>query len=141
MQLLVSHVILIGLLDPTSHTAHAGQMTGPPVGAWRILNIIDGPASSRDRKTVRIAGERLIVTGGEESEEYAIVRIKSAEGIAAIDLRDLKNRRTYLGIYQSEGKRLQICIQFWTTGNAKASVRPESFQEANPVKVFGGTLY
>jgi uncharacterized protein (TIGR03067 family) len=124
-----------------------GEITAPPLGTWRVRDIVDGPASSRGEKEVtkklrvRITEKRLVVTGGEEREEYVIVGINPSQGTAAIDLRDLTSGRTYRGIYERDGKRLRICIQFWTTGNAKTSVRPESFQEADSAKVFGPTLY
>jgi uncharacterized protein (TIGR03067 family) len=120
-------------------SAESGEVTGPPVGTWRVLDVIDGPASSRDGTTVQISGKRLVVTGGEEKEEYVIVRIIPTQGLTAIDLR--AHGRTYRGIYQQEGNRLRICVQFWTEGNAKTSVRPGSFKDADRTKVFGPTLY
>ena len=139
MYALAVHVALIGFLDAKSYAAETGEMTAPLLGTWRVLDIIDGPASSRDGKTVQITGKRLVVTGGEEKEEYAIVGINPEQGTAAIDLRAYG--RTYRGIYEREGKRLRICIQFWTKGNAKTSVRPKSFKEADSANVFGPTLY
>jgi uncharacterized protein (TIGR03067 family) len=140
-------VALIGFLDPVPYAAQRGKMTAPPLGTWRVREIIDGPASSRGgedvikKLRVRITGKRLVVTGGEEKEEYVIVNIDPTQGTAAIDLRDLTYGRTYRGIYEREGRRLRICIQFWTTGNAKTSVRPVSFEEAGSANVFGPTLY
>jgi hypothetical protein len=139
-------VALIGYLDPMPDAAQMGQVTAPPLGTWLVREIVDGPASSRgDKDTikklrVRITGKRLIVTGGKEKEEYLIVGVKPMSGVMAIDLRD-QTKRTYCGIYECKGPRLSICIQFWTTGNAKTSVRPESFKEADRANVFGPTLY
>ena len=129
---------LMACLD-VPRSAEMGEVTGPPVGTWRVLDVIDGPASSREGKTVQISGKRLVFTGGEEKEEYVIVRITPTKGLAAIDLR--AQGRTYRGIYQQEGNRLRMCVQFWTEGNAKTSVRPKSFKEADRTKVFGPTLY
>jgi uncharacterized protein (TIGR03067 family) len=120
-------------------SAERGKLAGPPVGTWRVVDIIDGPASARNGTTVQITGKHLVVTGGEEKEEYLIVGINATQGLAAIDLR--AGGRTYRGIYQQEGKRLRICVQLWTEGNAKTSVRPQSFKEADRAKVFGPTLY
>jgi RNA polymerase sigma factor (sigma-70 family) len=119
--------------------AETGKVTGPPVGTWRVLDIIDGPASARDGTTVQITGKHLVVTGGEKKEEYLIVGINPTQGPAAIDLR--AGGRTYRGIYQQEGKRLRLCVQLWTEGSAKTSVRPQSFKEADRATVLGPTLY
>jgi hypothetical protein len=111
------------------------------VGAWRVLNIVDGPASSRDGKALQIAGNRLVITGGEEKEEYVIVAMNQMQGATGtIDLRDA-HRRTCCGIYQQEGKRLRLCVQFWIEGNAKTSVRPKTIKEADATNVFGPTRY
>jgi uncharacterized protein (TIGR03067 family) len=88
---------------------------------------------------VRITDNRLVVIGGEEKEEFSIVSNIPTQKPSAIDLR--ADGRTYRGIYQQEGKRLRICVQFWTEGNAKTSVRPKSFKEAERANVFGPTLY
>ena len=140
MYVLVPLVALIGFPDGPQSAAETGEVTGLPLGTWRVHEIIDGPASSRDGKRVQITEKRLIVTGGEKKEEYVIVGIKPTPGTATIDLRDLTGR-IYRGIYEREGKRLRICIQFWTKGNAKTSVRPRFFKEADPASVFGPTLY
>jgi len=140
MYALVLPAVLSGFLDCSPSIAQMSEVTeGPPLGTWRVLDIIDGPASSRDGKTVQITDNQLIITGGEEKEEYSIVGIIPTQRLAAIDLRI--HGRTYRGIYQQEGKRLRLCVQFWTEGNAKTSVRPESFKEADPANAFGPTLY
>src|SRR5262245_35329705 len=139
MYVLVVQLALIAFRDLPPSAAERGDLTGPPVGTWRVLDIIDGPGSSRDGKAVQITAKRLAVTGGQEKEEFRIVGIDPTGGTTAIDLR--AQGRTYRGIYQQEGERLRICVQFWTTGNAKASVRPASFTEADPANVFGPTLY
>jgi uncharacterized protein (TIGR03067 family) len=144
---LIMHMALIGSLDPMPYAAQMGEMTVPPLGTWRVRDIIEGAASSRigkemiKRLRVQITGKRLVVTGGEEREEYVIVGINPTQGPVAIDLRDLTYGRTYRGIYEREGMRLRISIQFWTTGNAKTSVRPKSFKDADSANVFGPTLY
>jgi uncharacterized protein (TIGR03067 family) len=146
MYAFVAQVALVWFLDLKPSAAEMGEMTAPLLGAWRVLDIVDGPASSRGDKdalqdlTVHITGKWLIVTGGEQKEEYLIVGINPTPGTPTIDLRDARHR-TYRGIYQREGKRLRICVQFWTQGGATRSVRPESFQEADPTKVFGPTLF
>jgi uncharacterized protein (TIGR03067 family) len=138
---------LIGFLDQLPYPTQTGEMTAPLLGTWRVLDIIDGPGSPRVGKDViqrlraQITNGRLVVTGGEETEVYVIAGIDGTRGPAAIDLRDPKQRRTYRGIYEREGKRLRICTQFWITGNAATSVRPESFAEADSANVFGPTLY
>jgi uncharacterized protein (TIGR03067 family) len=141
------YVALIGSPDPLPYTAQAEARMASPLGAWRVRDLIEGPASSRGGKElikklrVQITGKRLVVTCGEQREEYGIVGISPRDGPSAIDLRDPTSGRIYRGIYQREGKRLRICIQLWTKGNAKTSVRPESFTEASPANVFGPTLY
>jgi uncharacterized protein (TIGR03067 family) len=140
MYALVVLATLSGCLDCSPSIAQMSEVIeGPPSGTWRVLDIIDGPASSRDGKTVQIADNRLVVTGRKGKEEYSIVSIIPTQSPAAIDLR--ADGRTYRGIYQQEGKRLRICVQFWIEGNAKTSFRPESFKEADRANVFGPTLY
>ena len=140
MYALVVLATLSGFLDCSPSIAQMSKVTeGPPLGTWRVLDIIDGPASSRGGKTVQITENQLVITGGEAKEEYLIVSIIPTQRPAAIDLR--VHGRTYRGIYQQEGKRLRLCVQFWTEGHAKTSVRPESFKEADRANVFGPTLY
>jgi len=144
---LVMPVALIGFLDPLPYAAQTGEMTAPLLGTWRVRDLVDGPGSPRvgkdviKRLRVQITGKRLVIAGGEEREDYVIVGVNPTRGPAAIDVRDLTTGRTYRGIYEREGKRLRICIQFWTRGDARTSVRPESFKEADPANVFGPTLY
>jgi uncharacterized protein (TIGR03067 family) len=135
------HAALIGFLDPMPSAAQVMEMSEPPHGAWRVRDIIDGPASGRDDKVVQITSKRLVLAGGEQKQEFVIVGINPDQEISTIDLWDRRHGRTYRGIYERKGKRLRICIQLWITGNAKASVRPESFKEADSRKVFGPTLY
>src|SRR5262245_49925530 len=122
MYVLAVHVALIGFLDARPYPAETAEsMAGlmdPHLGTWRVRDIIDGPASPRGDKKgiknlrVRITGKRLVVTGGEEKEDYVIVGIQPARGTATIDLRD-RTGRIYRGIYERKGKRLRICVQFW----------------------------
>jgi uncharacterized protein (TIGR03067 family) len=140
MYVLIIQVGLLACGNLPPSALEKGEITSP-VGTWRVLDIIDGPASSRDGKTVQITGNRLVVTGGEGKEEYVIVAMNPMQGATGtIDLRD-SHRRTCCGIYQQEEKRLRICVQFWTEGNAKTSIRPKTFKEADATNVFGPTLY
>jgi uncharacterized protein (TIGR03067 family) len=111
-----------------------------------VVGFIAGPASTPPREEeikklrVRITDRRLVVTGGDEQEDYAIVRLDASRLPAVIDLRDVVRGRTYRGIYERQGKRLRLCVQFWITGNAKTSERPASFKEASLSSAFGPTL-
>jgi|SRR6516162_594793 uncharacterized protein (TIGR03067 family) len=146
-----SLLLWLGLVAPPTSIlpdAPTDELAPPPYrGTWRVAGMIDGPAapplSAEEIKklTVRITDKRLVIVGGEEKQEYAIVRIDSTQRPAVIDLRDVTWRRTYRGIYEREGKRLRLCVQFSITGNAKTSVRPASFKEADPANVFGPTLF
>jgi hypothetical protein len=140
MYVLVVLAGLCGFPDCSQSIAQMSEVTERPLlGTWRVLDIIDGPVSSRDGKTVQITDNQPVITGGVEKEEYSIVSIIPTQRPAAIDLR--VHGRTYRGIYQQEGKRLRLYAQFWTAGNAISSVRPESYQEADRANVFGPTLY
>jgi uncharacterized protein (TIGR03067 family) len=125
----------------------SAKVTPPlPPGTWQVVGFIAGPASAPPgdeeikKLRVRITDRRLVVTGGDEQEDYVIVRMDASRRPAAIDLRDEARGRTYRGIYERQGKRLRLCVQFWTTGNAKTSERPAAFKEANSANVFGPTL-
>ena len=136
MYALVVLATLSGFLDGPPSIAQLSEVTeGPPLGTWRIVDIIDEHVSCRRDKTVQITDNRLVFTGG----EYSIVSIIPTQRPAAIDL--WADGWTYRGIYQQEGKQLRICVQFYIEGNAKTSVRPKSFKEADRAKIFGPTLY
>ena len=123
------------------------KVTPPlPPGTWQVVGFITGAASPPPgeeeikKLRVRISDKRLVITGGDEQEDYAIVRLDASRRPAVIDLRDAARGRTYRGIYERQGKRLRLCVQFWITGDAKTSERPASFQEASPSSAFGPTL-
>jgi uncharacterized protein (TIGR03067 family) len=117
-----------------------------PSGAFRVAGFIAGPASSLSedeakKLRVSITNKRLVIDGGDEKEEFAIVAIDESRWPRMIDLRDKASGRIYRGIYERRGKRLRLCIQFWTTGDAKTSDRPASFSDASPANAFGPTLF
>jgi uncharacterized protein (TIGR03067 family) len=140
MNSLVVMTALSGILISRPSISDLDKVSGPPQGTWRVLEMIDGAASARADKILSFAGRQLIVTDGEAKEEFWIVSINPTQGTGTIDLRD-KNRRIYRGIFTQEGKRLTICVQFWIEGNARVSVRPQSFNEAGRSNFFGPTLY
>jgi uncharacterized protein (TIGR03067 family) len=140
MNSLVVLTALSGILVSRPSIPDSAKMHGPPQGTWRVLEIIDGAASARTDKIMQFAGRQVVVTDGEAKEEFLIVSINPSQGIGTIDLRD-KRKLIYRGILQQQGKRLTICVQFWIQGNAKESVRPTSFTEADHSKMLGPTLY
>ena len=140
MKTLVILAALSGTLAFRPSVSDFDKVKGPPQGTWRVLEVIDGPASALAATMVQISGKRLVLTQGEEKLELLIVGINPTKGIGTIDLRD-KYKRIFRGIYHQDGKRLSICVQFWTEGNAKESIRPQSFLEADRTKVFGPTMY
>jgi uncharacterized protein (TIGR03067 family) len=140
MNSLVVLTALSGILISRPSLSDSGKVYGPPQGTWRVLEIIDGAASARADKFMCFAGRQLVVMDAEDNEKFLIVRINPTQGIGTIDIRD-KRKRIYRGMFQQQGKQLTICVQFWIEGNAKESVRPASFMEADRSKVFGPTLY
>jgi uncharacterized protein (TIGR03067 family) len=111
-----------------------------------VVGFITGPAdalSEEESKQLRvqITNKHLVLTGGEEKLEYAIVALDASRRPGLIDLCDMVRGRTYRGIYEWQGRRLRLCVQFWTTGDAKSSDRPASFTEANRATTFGPTLF
>jgi uncharacterized protein (TIGR03067 family) len=118
-------------------------------GTWKVIDIVeaglsaaDSPKEARElgKVTVKVTDGRLILASPEGEEEFAVTRIAKHRP-AAIDLRDKEGGPIYRGIYQRDGKRLKICIQFWMVGDAKASARPRSFKEARDRKMdYGPTL-
>jgi uncharacterized protein (TIGR03067 family) len=147
MSSLVFCVVLLGGPMSGLPGVPSVKVTPPlPPGSWQVVGFIAGPASAppgeEEIKKLRvlITDKRLVVTGGEEKEEYAIVRIDASRQPGVIDLRDVARGRTYRGIYERQGKRLRLCVQFWITGNEKTSERPASFKEAHTANVFGPTL-
>jgi uncharacterized protein (TIGR03067 family) len=140
MNSLVVLTALSGILISRPSISDSDKVYGPPQGAWRVLQIVDGAASARTDNIMHFAGRQLIVSDGEDKEKFLIVNINPTQGIGTIDIRD-KRKRIYRGVFQQQGKQLTICVQFWIEGNAKESVRPASFLEADRSKMFGPTLY
>ena len=77
MYVLILRAALIAILDLPPSSAERGEMTAPPVGTWRVQEIVDGPASGRDGTTVRITGARLVITGGAEKEEFLAALVQA----------------------------------------------------------------
>src|SRR5262245_32733719 len=77
MYVLVVQVALIASWDLPQSAAQGGEMIGLPVGTWQVLDLVDGSGSSRDDKIVQITGSQLLLTGGEDKQEFRIVGIDS----------------------------------------------------------------